>query len=160
MKFRLTSALAGLLVGLILAGGACTPIDNDPVRPVSFETIDKGFSSGIEIEEQIVIERVADWEALWTEHMALRSPVPELPELNFTRVTVIAIFSGLKSTGGYAVEIKEIATTNSEINVIYKVTEPGPDDMVTEAETQPFHIIKIERGAPLPVVFSREIEEP
>ncbi len=153
---KLTAFLSGLLIALILAGCTGTPIDNNPVRNVSFETIDKGSSSGIETEERLVIETAADWDVLWTKHMSLRSPAPSLPKVDFSRETVIAVFSGLKSTGGYSVEITGITTSDNELVIQYQETEPGPDDMVTEAETQPFHIIKIERVEGLPVVFSLE----
>ncbi|MEE8419749.1 MAG: protease complex subunit PrcB family protein [Dehalococcoidales bacterium] len=156
---RVTAIMGGLLIALISAGCSSQPIDSNPVRDLSFETIDKGSSSGIETGERLVIESAADWEDLWGEHTALRTPAPALPGIDFSRQMVIAVFSGLKSTGGYSVEITEIRATNRELNIVYQVTEPGPDDMVTEAETQPFHIIKIGRVDGLSAVFTLE-EQP
>lgn len=121
-----------LLLMLVIAG--CTTSSN--TTHVDIETLDKGESSGIETKEQIAIESQNSWEALWANHMAVRTPTPSIPQVDFSQETVIAIFSGWKPTGGYSTEITAIELADDAVNVYYRETSP-------EAETQPFHIVKI-----------------
>ncbi len=56
----------------------------------------------------------------------------------------LAVFSGERNTGGYAIEVYEISLTESKLNVSTVETEPGPDVMVTQALTYPMQIVKLE----------------
>lgn len=144
--------------------GSCTPSTrlNPEEQPAlttptttlaDIETIDKGEYSGIKTRELLVIKSQTEWETLWSKHSSLEAPTPKLPEIDYSKKIGIAVFSGWKSTGGYSVEITKVEFAEDEIKVYYKETSPEVGQPVTEAETQPFHIIIIENIGALPVVF-------
>jgi hypothetical protein len=61
--------------------------------------------------------------------------------IDFNKSTVIAVFMGEQSTGGYGTEIKKITEENG-VTVYIRETSPLSGSPVTTALTQPFHIVK------------------
>lgn len=82
----------------------------------------------------------------------LRLPRPELPEIDFEKEMVVAIFMGERSSGGYEIEIINIIKTEKQIAIEVEEEEPPPESLRTMVFTQPYHIVVIKRYS-LPVVF-------
>lgn len=99
-------------------------------------TIGQGTSSGINDEVRQVVSNQGDWEGFWAGHTADTTPARPLPAINFDESMVVAVFTGIKPTGGYSVEIKGVA--NGKVTFETKSPQGG---MVTQALTQPFHIV-------------------
>ncbi len=59
---------------------------------------------------------------------------------------------GEKPTGGYTVEITEIVEAEDQLTVKVAFTEPGADEMVTQAFTYPYDLAMLE-DPQLPVEF-------
>ena len=76
--------------------------------------------------------------------------------IDFNREIVVAIFLGEKPTGGFAVEIVRVGRQNGEFVVDYKEINPASGAMVTQALTQPFHIVRIDGEVGTKVTFRRE----
>ncbi|MFC1959016.1 protease complex subunit PrcB family protein [Chloroflexota bacterium] len=161
MRIRLL--LLSIVICVILIG-SCTPLtrlipEEKPALTAptatlaDIETIDKGEYSGIKTRELLVIKSQAEWEKLWSKHSSLEVPSPKLPEIDYSQKMVIAVFSGWKPSGGYSIEIAKVELAEDEIRVYYTETSPEAGQPVTEAETQPFDIVKIESTGTLPVVF-------
>lgn len=53
---------------------------------------------------------------------------------------------GEKKTGGYSVKITKVAQSGKELRITYKLTSPGPNDIVTQALTYPKDTVKLELG--------------
>lgn len=64
----------------------------------------------------------------------------------------ILITYGEKPTGGYVVEIEEIKKQEETLVVTVEFTEPGEDEMVTQAITYPYDLAVVEE-TDLPVEF-------
>lgn len=60
---------------------------------------------------------------------------------------LVLVTMGEKPTGGYAVEIKEVATTGGNWVVDVKFVSPGPGDIVTQVLTYPYQFLKIKDDA-------------
>jgi hypothetical protein len=118
--------------------------------PVPFTTIERGDQSGIEKPRQVVVRSAAEWAALGMQHAADRTH----PAADFTRATLIGVFLGSRPTAGYAVEITRIEREGSGLIVTYHEQRPGPDEMVAQMLTTPYHIAQIERFAG-PIRFKR-----
>ncbi len=135
------SVVSILLLTLIVAGCAASPSP----APTDIDTVDKGEYSGIETREQLIIKSQTEWQEFWNEHASVHASMPEFPEVNFSQEIVIAVFSGEKPSGGYSIEIIEISLAENQTTVLYEELSPRPEQLVTEALTQPFHIAKIDR---------------
>ena len=125
-------------------------------QSLDFETLVQGASSQITTKEEAVIENQDVWLGFWEKHKTGDFPSPKgafapssgsLPEVDFTKELVIAVFLGEQPTGGYALGIEEITLRQreAEVEVTVDVTRPNPRDLVTQVLTQPFHIIKVQK---------------
>ncbi len=114
---------------------------------IHFTTIARGTDSGYQSASQMVIDNSEQWIDLWQLHTYNTEPPPPVPQVDFTRYSVVAVFAGEKPTSGYSVEILSVETSGSQtkeqlaITVQYRQPEAG--DFVTEALTYPYHIIRI-----------------
>jgi hypothetical protein len=116
--------------------------------PMSFTTLHRGTNSQIDTARTVVIRKAADWPALWREHAGDTKP----PAVDFAKAMVIAVFAGMRPTGGYAVEITQIESRDGGVVVTYRERRPSPEDIVTQALTAPFHIVSAPAQAG-PVTF-------
>ena len=137
-----------IVISIILHGISCSGIFRasvDEGEIIEFETLAKGGYGGIEEPVNLVIKDNKKWDSLWSKVYKTRIPKPELPEVNFEEEMILAVFMGYYPTGGYSVSIENIIEKEERLIVEKKVVTPGPDDMVTNAITHPFHIVKTKK---------------
>lgn len=108
-------------------------------QKVSFVTLSKRTSRIKDAGTKVVFD-AASFDTLWLQH---NGSTQQKPEVNFDSETVIAVFSGQKNTGGYLIEITRILQTGSQLNVYYKETSPGSEDLTSQVITSPAHLVKI-----------------
>mmetsp|Transcript_43857 Transcript_43857/g.52597 ORF Transcript_43857/g.52597 Transcript_43857/m.52597 type:complete len:289 (-) Transcript_43857:171-1037(-) len=110
-----------------------------------FTTIEKAYYSGIEDEYQDIFRTKMELESFWSKHKSKIFPIPPIPDVDFEgdHAVVAAVFSGLKSSGGYGIEIISVSANDNDVVIHYETNKPSPDSMVTMALTQPFHIVEI-----------------
>jgi hypothetical protein len=126
-------------------------------KDVPFTTLFKGNHSGIRQKQFLVIRSHAEWDNLWRSHWSTTIPKQELPKVDFAAETVVALFSGERRTGGLGIEVTKVEEDpqTAQLKVFYREIEPPRNAIVTQALTQPFHIIKLRRNTDRPVVFLR-----
>ncbi len=61
-----------------------------------------------------------------------------------SQASIITVFSGMKGSGGHAIEINNIIETENTIIVYLTETAPGRGCFVTEALTYPFQVVRTE----------------
>ena len=120
-----------------------------------FSTISKGAFSGCTNKQNLVVKTPEEWKELWKKHTSIRKPQTPTPKVDFVKEMILAVFSGQKPTGGFAVEIVRVEKAKNELKVYFRETVPPPDAGVPEVFTQPYHIIEMEKSD-LPVIFTEE----
>ena len=70
-----------------------------------------------------------------------------MPEIDFTRRTIVAVFQGEQATSGYEISIQEIIETENSIEVVVKAVAPGSRCGVLDKVTRPLDIVEIEKTA-------------
>ena len=141
-----------LLLIPILLGCRARPSSTLP----DIDTIDKGEYSGKVTREQFVMESLDQWGEFWDRHASVHVPAPNAPEVDFSEEMVVAVFSGEKPTGGYSIEITQVEPGEDKVTIFFEEVSPERGQPVTEALTQPFHIVKVSRIDDLPVEFMSE----
>jgi hypothetical protein len=135
-------------------------MDQEKTRKVEarlpIDTIAKGYGSGVREPLQVVIRNQAEWNAFWQRHSATDTNPAPAPIVDFDREMVVGIFLGEKSTGGYEVEIVRAEQSDAAIYFYYREKSPPPGGMVTQALTQPFHLVKVAKYENLQVIFRRD----
>ncbi len=121
---------------------------------IPFKTIAKGEYSGYIEKANLVINDEKTFSEIWNGVNKITTPLPAEPKIDFSNETVIAVFLGEKNTGGHSIEIKKIVVEFSECPektlckgvvtyiVHYKEIAPKQGSLVTQALTQPYHIVK------------------
>ena len=130
--------------------------DSTVETPLSIATVVRGHRSGIREPLQTVIRKQDEWSAFWKRHSSTNPNPPPTPIIDFNREMVVGVFLGEKSTGGYEVEIVRAERRDSSLYFYYRGKNPLPGTMVTQALTQPFHLVKVPKYENLQVVFRRD----
>ncbi len=147
------------LIFCLLFFASCTPkTNNGSTGTVDgtkqyFQTLKQGSMSGIEKRETHVVTEDKQWGNLWARIHSNETPVPNMPSVNFNGSQVLAVFMGMKSNGGYGIEIKQVVDTGKQIVAVIEERMPEEGSMYTMALTQPYHLIQIENPEGKPVVF-------
>lgn len=125
--------MAALLLAFALAY-------SQPSSPAPM-TIAQGSTSGIEEPRQVIIRSQSDWASLWKQHGS-----PDLlPEVDFTKEIVAAVFLGTRPTGGFSTQISRSRLEGTTLVIEYSEQAPSADAIVTQALTSPFHIVRLPR---------------
>jgi hypothetical protein len=75
--------------------------------------------------------------------------------MDFSNEIVVAVFLGEKPTGGHAIEITRMERSDDRLLVSFIERRPQPGGVVTQAFTQPFHIVKVAAQGSGTVSFRR-----
>ena len=67
-------------------------------KQVFFDTVLKGYQSGVRGPLEGVARNQAEWKALWQKHVSTDAQPSALPSINFGREIVVAVFLGEKPT--------------------------------------------------------------
>ena len=160
--FLLMIALAGFTQlnannhGLDLRESAAAMKNPKAVAPVTFQTIAKGYRSGVRAPLQAVVRTQNEWDTLWRKHSSVDATVAPLPVIDFDNQMVVGLFLGDKPTGGYDVEVLGAERTDDALMIYYREKNPPAGSMLTQALTQPFHIARIIGSINSKVVFRSE----
>jgi len=112
---------------------------------IGFQTVGKGSVSGYEDSAYWVINDAEQWADVWNKHVGILFPEPSLPDVDFSRSTIIAVFMGRCLTTGYGIEVKEIVDTGLSVVVRVEKTHPGEGCVVGEMLTYPYHIVMVDK---------------
>jgi hypothetical protein len=97
-------------------------------------------------EANLVIRSQKDFDALLDKIQNKDLIDYDVPQIDFSTEMVIAVLSGMKSSGGYSVKIQGIEETATNLIVHSEETSPGSTCVVPEALTYPQHIIKLAKS--------------
>jgi PrcB C-terminal len=111
--------------------------------PVELTTISRSSMSLVESSRHAVVRTPDDWTALWKEHSGARPA----PEVDFAKVTVVAVFLGKRPTAGYAVGITGTRQDGQALVVQWMETRPPADRMIAQVITSPVHIASMPKFA-------------
>jgi hypothetical protein len=114
-----------------------------PANRVSFQIVEKGFRSGVREPLQIAIPGQTEWIDLWQQHAAIKTNPPPAPAIDFNNKIAVEVFRGEKPTGGYGIEAVRAERNGGTLLISFGEKTPRPGGIVTQAITQPFHIVRV-----------------
>ncbi|MGH8400627.1 MAG: protease complex subunit PrcB family protein, partial [Gammaproteobacteria bacterium] len=110
---------------------------------VEIRVLASGTHSGVRHQEYHALHDVADFRSWWQRAYSSQATAPALPQVDFTKDMVIAVFMGERSHGGYSLHVDKIADTADTFDVEITVNIPGSDCRTTQALTQPFEFVAV-----------------
>ena len=146
---------ASIVVALVAAAAASaahtffpaanSEVQMDSAQELAIETLARGNQSGQSGAAQYVVQDGAAWSTVWAQANATVMPAPPLPEVDFTREMVIAVFQGTKPSAGYSVNIARVLDSGNTVEVFVEDTSPGPQCFAASVLTSPYHIVKVQK---------------
>lgn len=101
---------------------------------------------GVDTTTYQLVRDEAEFLNLWNRaHASLLSP-PAPPRVDFLRESVVALFMGTQSTGGYGIEVRSVTEENGELYLDVVMQQPAPGDITTQALTSPWVMVRVLRG--------------
>jgi hypothetical protein len=104
----------------------------------TIRSVDAGAQSAIESPRQATADNADEFATLWRAH----SPRPQ-PPVDFAKETVVAVFLGMRNTGGYSVQIVAVERQPGGAVVRYRERRPAPDAITAQVITYPFVIVAV-----------------
>lgn len=103
-----------------------------------FEVLSESQYQGKEKESYEIIKDQASLEALY------QSVNDEnIPQIDFAKQRVVAVFLGQRNSGGHSIKVKEVNEKENKIHVMVDKMGPKPGENATMAITNPYSIVKI-----------------
>ncbi len=106
------------------------------------------YGGANEAGTRTITDRTA-WQETWTRLSTL-----PLPMVDFSRLQLVAVFLGHRPTGGYAVEILEVSSTESALIVRWRESGPPAGTTPPEGATSPYGVKAVPR-TDLPSKFEK-----
>lgn len=105
----------------------------------------EGQHSGIKESTAVAVKDAKAWEEIWRRHDA-SAPVPEV---DFSRESVVVVVVGPRQTAGTKVEIvvQKDPLDDSRLNVFYREISAASKSFSAQVQCQPFAIVKIPKAA-------------
>jgi len=103
---------------------------------ITFEILKQDAYGGREKESTMVITSNEELKSLYKE-----LGWSDVPQVDFGKNSVVALFMGQKNKGGYSIGVKSISINNDTATI--KVMETEPTGMSTMAITNPYCIVLI-----------------
>ncbi len=147
----LLALIAGALLMFSFKEGALAP------GPASgFTVIDQGTNAAmIEKRDNYRIKSADELDALWV--MVYGTAGPEVPQIDFSREELLAVFDGTRPSGGYAVAVDSVVDEPGKRTVTIRHTVPGEGCVTTQAITSPYALVRVAKAV---VPLSRtDVEE-
>ena len=130
------------LIPLVFIVFACNSMKNNaetkPSKSSLFTILVSSDYQGRDTESNVIID---NQKALNTLFQSVGNE--EVPKVDFAKNQVVALFLGMKKTGGYSISIDKIQEIDGKLILYKKVNRPKSDEMVTMALTNPFVIAEI-----------------
>ena len=133
-----------------------TPESQEREQPEKQKDFWKGNHSPFITQKFIVVRENSHWQDLWEKiHIYEGSIKTPLPDIDFSRYAVLALFSGQKNTAGYSIEITRMVQEEGNQKVYYQISSPPPDVLVSQILTQPYYLQKV-KASKTPFIFVEE----
>lgn len=150
-------AIAPILLSALLAAPSQSQSGFGGPDRIPWRTYKAGQLCKVLSPKQIVVTNGANWQAYWNEvtgEAAANAP----KDLDFAKEQVIGLHLGIKPTGGYEVYVEAIRQTGpAECTVYYVESTPPFGQMVTQAQTTPYVMVRMPR-VPGIVYFAKKVQ--
>lgn len=118
-----------------------------PAEQLFWEILAQGNQAiSSETNAYFVVSNEEQFLSLWNRAYGTQLSVPPLPDVDFTRETIVAAFSATKPTGGFGFKIDKVTIEGADAFIDLIETTPPAGAMTTQALTQPWMMLRILRG--------------
>lgn len=102
-------------------------------------TVAHDLMSGVDRPQQVAVQDATAWARIWRAHAGDRLP----PSVDFATHTVLAVFLGTRTSGGFEAEITGLRKEGNVTVVEWVERRPAPGHMAAMIITSPAHIVAV-----------------
>lgn len=139
-----------LQTGVYVQQGLKTAAASAPgtaAQQVAWEVLAQGQQAvGFDKPQYVLVNSRDQLTNLWYKAYGSQLNVPTVPNIDFSRETVLAVFDGQKPTGGYGLKVRSVSVENGELYVDLVKQQPQQGQISTQALTSPWLLIHVLRG--------------
>ncbi|MFH1379861.1 MAG: protease complex subunit PrcB family protein [bacterium] len=111
-----------------------------PINPI-YTREWKGSYCGLTKAYQTIIRDAENWENIWTVFTRDRPRRVLIPQIDFSKNSVVVLCMGSQQSSGYSIHIDSVEKTDDSITVYYTETRPNPDNQQSAPlPSQPYHL--------------------
>lgn len=146
-----------IVAAAVLACAGFVVAQTDQTNPIKWRTYSQGAFSNSQKSFTLTIDNSGAWQNYWRDNFGDPSEAPK--DIDFNKEQLVAIHLGTRPTGGYKVSVASIQRAKpGEVRVSYVESLPLPGVTVTQAETTPWVIVRMDKpGAK--ITFSKSTED-
>ncbi len=152
MLILVALALAAVVIGAVIyltnapgsgGQGAAALSMSDPGVAVPVDTLVVGTQSQITTPTNYLITSKDELAQLWS----MTDAAGQVPAVDFSTHSVLAVFAGQEPTAGYSIAISSIADSSTTRMVTITLTKPGGSCVVGQVVTTPYEIVSVPKTA-------------
>jgi|SRR3989344_1075102 len=111
------------------------------------ETVAKGDNCRLEgPRNSWAIHTEQAWSAFYVKLESASNSGLQIPHVDFSKHSVLAVFMGQKNNDGYSTEITTVLQNGKDLEVYVQETSPNHGDRNSQTLTKPYHIIKVPKA--------------
>lgn len=111
---------------------------------INFEQLIMETQGGYSTAKFLVIKERETTLKIYNKINSIRKPGFKIPNINYEKQMLLALFMGEKSSGGYTISVDHILETSAKVTVFVK--EQTPEGMATMALTSPFCFVLVDKN--------------
>ena len=135
-----------IFISILFLFASCNGSKNKvTVSNVKFDSLAHDYYCSIDEKKQVVVKNDAEYRKIWDEVYMNLDQMPRIPDVDFEKYTVVAVFMGIQKSGGFDIKITNISGNDEKLIVDVTETSPGVNCMVTDAITKPYEFVKIKK---------------
>ena len=128
-------------------------------QQLAWETIASGAqATGVQGARYQLITNQDQLIGAWSQMHATQLQQPALPQVDFQRETLVAIFLGQRNSGGYGVTVRRVAVEGNDLYLDTEFREPAAGAITTQALTSPWTLVRVLRGG-FEVAWIRDVAD-
>lgn len=128
-------------------------------QQLAWETIASGSqATGVQGARYQLITDQDQLIGVWSQVHATQLQQPALPQVDFQRETLVAIFLGQRNSGGYGVTVRRVAVEGNDLYLDTEFREPAAGAITTQALTSPWTLVRVLRGG-FEVAWVRDVAD-
>ncbi len=141
------SNVATVAAGLPPSAGSLNPLPSSPAQGptgarVNFTELVSGTQSGVTEATVTLAATPAEAATLYAQAYSRQTGAPAAPDPG--TATLVGVFLGQRSTGGYGVTITGASASGSTLTLVARLRAPQPGAITTQAITSPWTIVRVE----------------
>jgi hypothetical protein len=116
------------------------------VQNIPFQSLTKGFSLGTSVPNPAIFLAFDNMGLESLNPLVSKTDASLISTVNLEKQTLLAVFWGGKSSGGYSITIDNVYISGDELIVEVLLQDNDPEFPKIEAATSPYHLVTVDKN--------------